>query len=108
MSLPNEIELPVAEDFCRGYFTKGNVRVKHCFAGWRRELFPTASQREIMRFNKVAIEVAMDMHLCKPEEFWFSTLPSTYNDDHRNTLEKLAEWFEKTVERFGYDVENDA
>jgi len=36
--------------------------------------------------------------------FYGEFVPPAVSDCPKNTKEQLAEWFEKTVERFGYDV----
>ena len=111
MSLPDEFELPLPSDFCRGIFDKGK---KHCFMGWQRKLLPMAfiwvtssdeERGELSRFIRVAMGTALKMNL---HHRTAEGIPGTcfhYNDDTRNTTTQLAKWFEETVKEFGYDVE---
>jgi hypothetical protein len=96
---PDTIELPEAEDFCRG--VSKNTRGQCCFLGWKRELFPNLTWTESSKFNKLSVTVAMEMHMLPRDDY---VRTPSYNDDKRNTKKKLAEWFAKTVERLGYDI----
>ncbi len=105
MSMPNEIELPNAEDFCRGTFK--NISGQCCFLGWKDALFPKLSPTQDSKFIHCAVEVAQEMELTQKKNWvmtnWWSGIPG-YNDDQKNTKTVLAKWFRKTVERMGYDI----
>lgn len=97
---PKEIELPEAEDFCKGLLTSGN---RCCFIGWRRVLLPDLTSDQDTRFRKVAIGVADEMKLKRRRNFWALAL-SDINDHNGNTKEQLAEWFARTIKKLGYEV----
>jgi hypothetical protein len=104
--LPNEIELPTATDFCRGTMSDGFG--KHCFLGWKETLFPKLTELQDEKFMDCALEVAGEMGLKKGYNDTYSTMwrgVNRFNDNTDNTKPRLARWFSKTVERFGYDVE---
>jgi len=72
-------------------------------------------KEEYGRFFKAALKVAKKLKLNirgMPEGFvptqhqidQRSWTCFDYNDDARNTPEQLAEWFEETVKKLGYDV----
>ena len=94
--LPNEIELPRPEDFCRGTYKtmSGN---QCCFLGWKYTVFLRLNKTESLKFNCVAIEEAKKLKMVG------SSIPSV-NDNLNHTAKKLALWFERTIERMGYDI----
>ncbi len=103
MSMPSEIELPRASDFCRGEYRNG--RGQCCFLGWKRKLFPDLDQREDNEFYKIANDEANAMKLHTGNATIFSIVgPATFNDDAKNSTRRLATWFERVVKRFGYDI----
>ena len=93
--MPDVIELPTAEDFCRGEY-KG-THGTYCFIGWKKELFPNMTLDEAMWFTTNAVIEG------KKLKFFNGGITSS-NDDKRNTLNQLAKWFERTVARMGYDI----
>ena len=100
--LPNEIELPTAENFCRG--TYNNYRGQCCFVGWQRKLLPELNYEETKRFRAIAKNEAQKMRLrngIMGEDYRGIT---RVNDDTHNTKEQLANWFAQTVRVFGYDI----
>ncbi len=102
MSTPAEIELPNAENFCRGQYR--NSRGQCCFAGWQQKLLPELDYTENTRFRVIAKNEALKMHLHSGYgDASFIGITRT-NDDKRNTKEQLANWFAQTVRVFGYDI----
>ena len=98
--LPDEIDLPRNIDFCRGAFHKGE---QCCFLGWRNTLLYGMDGEENIKFRKAAVEIAEKMgRHSGPNDIDKIT---AFNDDKRNPPRKLAEWFARTVERMGYDIE---
>ncbi len=96
--LPEQIELPGPEDFCRGRMF--NAKGQSCFLGWKLALFTKLSGKEDMNFHQYARDVATEMKL----KHGGITIPLC-NDTTQNTAQKLSKWFAKTVERMGYDIE---
>ena len=99
MSMPNEIELPEAKDFCRGAYRNGSGQC--CFMGWKQTLFPNLTDPESRRFRAIAGNEAKKMRLNDDGSY---IGPTTTNDNRQNTKEQLAKWFAQTVRVFGYDI----
>ena len=97
---PEEIDLPEAEDFCKGILRKGS---RCCFIGWRLALLPDLTESQNDRFSTVARSVANEMALKRNEYYWGMAL-SDINDHKGNTREQLAEWFARTIKKLGYDI----
>ena len=100
MSIPDEIELPRPEDFCRETYGDGH---KCCFLGWKHHLFPELTETQYSRFTDITIEVAEEMGLKRHEQTpqrW----AAAYNDHRGNTRKQLSAWFEEVVKQFGYDI----
>ena len=99
MSMPDDVEMPEAKDFCRGEYR--NSRGQCCFEGWKRTLFPDLTIGESSRFRAIARDQAKKMQLDGEGDFIGVT---STNDNQKNTKEQLATWFERTVQIFGYDI----
>lgn len=97
---PEEIELPEAKDFCKGQIMNGP---RCCFIGWKRVLLPDLSYTQNTRFDNVANGVANDMGLKRLCHYWPASL-SDINDHDDNTKKQLADWFERTIAKLGYDI----
>jgi len=98
---PEEIELPEGKNFCKGILMSGPDRC--CFLGWQRVLLPDLTVEQNDRFRAVAYRVAEEMEL-KATSYHFGPALSDINDHPDNTFKQLAKWFERTIEKLGYDI----
>lgn len=101
--LPNEIELPKPSEFIRESFSN-ECNTKHCFLGWMHTKFPRINNTEVLKVGQFAREVAVEMKLAGTEDEPFFSIVEV-NDHPKNSKRRLATWFEKTIERLGYDIE---
>jgi hypothetical protein len=96
--LPDTIDLPRPEDFCRGKVSDGAGR--HCTVGWIYTLLPNATWRQRSKFRHIWRGAPSLKHLRLPK---YSSVDDA-NDSHDVTDEQLAEAFEYAVLKLGYEV----
>jgi hypothetical protein len=75
---------------------------RSCFLGWRLRLLPNLTIKQDAEFQTIAKEVAQEMKLS--QDIMFANRIPGYNDHPNNSARKLAEWFEETIKRMGYDI----
>lgn len=99
MTMPDEIELPRADDFCKRALRVGALR---CSLGWADALGFTRNSGDNERFETAWLRQAKKGRLPASEIRGVGI--TEINDHPDTTYEQLADAFEATVVDLGYEV----